>query len=309
MFVTARTQVDWAPVSVGDKASEHPRMAEGKLDEESPGRRDCANALAVSVLSLKGGVGKTSVVLGLTGAARTRGLRTLVVDLDPQANATTVLDPAEVRLTTNDVLTDGRAGVVAEAVSATAWGPTVSVVASEPGLAHRNHPAEGQPQEHRLRVAMKGIKNIDLALVDCPPNMGELSKNALAASDLALIVTEPTMFALTGAQRALAAVDAVRRAFNLRLHPAGIVVNRYRSRSAEHRYRLDELIAVYRDLVLDPVLPERSAIGAAEGSGVPIQTWPSPGAREVARIFSSYLDHLLNAAGAEGPLTRVARRR
>jgi cellulose biosynthesis protein BcsQ len=117
------------------------------------------------------------------------------------------------------------------------------------------------------------------------------------------------MFALTGTQQALAAVDVVRRGFNLRLRPAGIIVNRFRTRSAEHRFRLDELIAAYRDLVLDPVLPERSAIGAAAGSCVPIQAWPSPGAREIARIFSSYLDHLLTAAGSEGPLTRGARRR
>ena len=265
--------------------------------------------LAVSVLSLKGGVGKTSVVLGLAGAARTRRMRILVVDLDPQANATTVLDPDEVRFTTSDVLAHGRAGMMAEAMAPTAWGPTVSVIASEPALEHRNHPADGPGQEQRLRAAMTGLEDVDLVLVDCPPSLGELSKNALVASDLAIVVTEPTMFALTSAQQALAALDVVRRGFNLRLRPAGIVVNRYRPRSAEHRYRQDELIAVYRDLVLYPVLPERSAIGAAEGSCVPIQAWPSRGAREVARIFSSYLDHLLSTANSDGPLTKGARRR
>ena len=270
---------------------------------------DSAGVLTVSVLSLKGGVGKTSVVLGLTGAARARGLSTLVVDLDPQANATTVLDPAEVRFTASDVLADGRAGIMAEAITSTGWGSGVSVVASEPSLEHRNHPTDGSAREHRLRAAMKGIRDVELVLVDCPPSLGELSKNALAASDLALVVTEPSMFALTGSQQALAAVDVVRRGFNLRLRPAGIVVNRYRPRSAEHRFRLDELLAAYRDLVLDPVMPERSAIGAAEGSCVPIQAWPSPGAREIARIFSTYLDHLLTAAGSDGPLTKGASRR
>jgi cellulose biosynthesis protein BcsQ len=270
---------------------------------------DSAGVLAVSVLSLKGGVGKTSVVLGLTGAARARGLPTLVVDLDPQANATTVLDPADVRFTASDVLADARSGIMAEAISPTAWGPGVSVVASEPSLEHRNHPADGSAREHRLRAAMKGIRGVELVLVDCPPSLGELSKNALAASNLALVVTEPTMFALAGAQQALAAIDVVRRGFNLRLRPAGIVVNRFRPRSAEHRYRLDELLAAYRDLVLDPVIPERSAIGAAEGSCVPIQAWPSPGAREVARIFSTYLDHLMAAARSDGPLTKGASRR
>ncbi|MGH8774327.1 MAG: ParA family protein [Jiangellaceae bacterium] len=270
---------------------------------------DFATVLTVSVLSLKGGVGKTSVALGLTGAAAVRGLRTLVVDLDPQGNATTALDPHDARFTASDVLADARAGVVAEALAESAWGPAVSVVASEPALEHRNHPTDGRAGEHRLRSAMIGLAGVDLVVVDCPPSLGELSKNALAASDLALVVTEPTMFALTGAQQALAAVDVVRRGFNLRLRPAGIVVNRFRTRSAEHRFRLDELLAAYRDLVLDPVLPERSAIGAAQGSCLPVQAWPSPGAREVARIFSSYLALLLSAARSEGPLTMGVRRR
>jgi len=270
---------------------------------------DSATVLVVSVLSLKGGVGKTSVVLGLAGAAQRRGLPTLVVDLDPQGNATTVLDPGEVTFTANDVLADGRAGVVADAVTATAWGAGVSVVASEPALEHRNHPRDGRTGEHRLRAAMKGLRKIDLVLVDCPPSLGELTKNALAASDLALVVTEPTMFALTGAQQALAAVDVVRRGFNLRLRPAGIVVNRFRPRSLEHRFRVDELLAAYRDLVLDPVVPERSVIAAAQGRCVPVQAWRSPGAREVSRIYSAYLDHVLASAGSEGPLTKGARRR
>jgi chromosome partitioning protein len=268
---------------------------------------DSATVLAVSVLSLKGGVGKTSVVLGLTGAARAKGLRTLVVDLDPQANATTVLDPQNVRFTASDVLAGGLTGVVSEAIAATAWGPAVSVVPSEPALEHRNHPGDGKSGEHRLRAALNGLAAVDLVLVDCPPSLAQLSKNALAASDLALVVTEPTMFALTGAQQALAAVDLVRRGFNLRLRPAGIVVNRFKARSAEHRYRLDELIAAYRELVLDPVVPERSAIGAAQGSCLPIQAWPSPGAREVARVFSAHLDHLLAAAGSAGPLTTIGK--
>jgi cellulose biosynthesis protein BcsQ len=263
--------------------------------------------LVVSVLSLKGGVGKTSVVLGLAGAAQRRGLPTLVVDLDPQGNATTVLDPGEVTFTANDVLADGRAGVVADAVTATAWGAGVSVVASEPALEHRNHPRDGRTGEHRLRAAMKGLRKIDLVLVDCPPSLGELTKNALAASDLALVVTEPTMFALTGAQQALAAVDVVRRGFNLRLRPAGIVVNRCSSERG--RNRVDELLAAYRDLVLDPVVPERSVIAAAQGRCVPVQAWRSPGAREVSRIYSAYLDHVLASAGSEGPLTKGARRR
>ncbi|MDH4353808.1 MAG: AAA family ATPase, partial [Actinomycetota bacterium] len=91
----------------------------------------------VSVLSLKGGVGKTSVTLGLAGAAHARGLRTLVIDLDPQANASVVLDPQHVEFTANDVLADGRAGVLADAIVSSGWGEGLDLVVSERALEHR----------------------------------------------------------------------------------------------------------------------------------------------------------------------------
>ncbi|NED95622.1 ParA family protein [Phytoactinopolyspora alkaliphila] len=249
----------------------------------------------VSVVSLKGGVGKTSVVLGLAGAALTQGLSTVVVDLDPQGNATTALDPDEIKLTANDLLSDGYRGRLSDALVASGWGDEVRLLASEPALERRNTPADGSGGEHRLRVGLSGLPDSDLVLIDCPPSLAQLSTNALVASDLVLAVTEPTMFAVTGVHQALAAADVVRRGYNMRLRPVGIVVNRYRSRSAEHRYRLDELIAAYRDLVLDPVLPERSAIMQAQGSCVPVQRWPSPGAREAARVFAAYLREILSA--------------
>jgi cellulose biosynthesis protein BcsQ len=193
-----------------------------------------------------------------------------------------------------------------DAVVASRWNPHLAVLASEPALELRNHPADHPDDNHRLRTALSRVQDVDLVLVDCPPSLAGLTRNALAASDLALVVTEPTRFALAGAHQALTAVDAVRQRHNLRLRAAGIVVNRYRKRSAEHRFRLDELIAAYRALVLDPVVPERSAIGQAQGAGVPVQRWPSPGAREVSRIFAAYLDHVLDIADShpDGPFLR-----
>jgi cellulose biosynthesis protein BcsQ len=261
--------------------------------------------LTISVLSLKGGVGKTTVALGLAGAAPARGVRTLLVDLDPQANASVAVDPAEIKFTMNDVLSEAPAVPAADAITPTGWGPELSLLASEPALAVRT--ADGKVGEHRLRTALKGLPRLDLIIIDCPPNLSPLTTNALAASDLALVVTEPTMFSVTGAQQSLAAIDLVRQRFNLRLQPAGLVINRARPRSAEHRFRIDELLSVYRGLVLNPVLPERSAISQAQGSGRAIQSWPTPGAREVSRIFAIYLDRLITSKARAAPLTRGVR--
>ncbi len=119
----------------------------------------------VSVLSLKGGVGKTSVTLGLASAAHARGLRTLVIDLDPQANTTVVLDPPRVLFTSNDVLADGRAGVLAQAIVPSGWGEGLDLVASERALEHRAVP-EGEGHV-RLRV-----EELDLGLVHGMPPAG-----------------------------------------------------------------------------------------------------------------------------------------
>ncbi len=254
----------------------------------------------ISVVSLKGGVGKTSVVLGLAGAAWERGLRTLVVDLDPQGNASTVLDPPEVRFSASDVLSDPGSGLLTHAISRSGWGESVDVVAAD-SLLERHNLFTGRASGLQLRVALNGLSGYDLVLIDAPPSLGGLTRNALAASHYALVVAEPSLFALQGTQSALEAIDIV-QADNLRLQTAGIVVNKLRAQSTEHRFRIEELRAAYGLLVLEPLIPDRTAIQQAEGACVPVQAWRSPGAREVGDAFDDLLDKLLALRVADGPL-------
>lgn len=247
----------------------------------------------VAVLSLKGGVGKSTITLGLAGAAWARGMSVLVVDCDPQANATLSMDPAPFTFTLNDVLADGRPGIAREAIIASGWGPNIHVLPAEEALAHRDV-VNGVASPARLRLSLTGVtEEYDLVLLDCPPALGELTRNGLAAAESALVVTEPGFFALRGAAQALQAIAEARSSINLGLRSAGIVVNRMRSNLTEHRYRLDELRAAYPDLVLAPIVPERSAVQQAQGAGLPVQAWHSPGAREVTEAFDDLLDDLL----------------
>lgn len=248
---------------------------------------------AVAVLSLKGGVGKTSVVLGLAGAAWARGLKVLVVDSDPQANATVCLDPSPYSFTINDVLADGRTGIAAEAITPSGWGPRVHLLPAEEALAHRES-GGGTGSAARLRLSLTGVIDAyDLVLLDCPPSLGELTRNALAAANSALVVTEPGYFALRGAAQALTAITVASTSINLGLRTAGIVVNRMRAQLTEHQLRLAELREAYGDLVLSAVIPERSAVQQAQGAAVPVQAWPSPGARDVVEACDDILDHVL----------------
>lgn len=250
--------------------------------------------LCCAVLALKGGVGKTTTVLGLAGAAWERGLRTLVIDLDPQANATAALEAGNISYTTNDVLADARPGVAADAVVASGWGEHVDLLASERALAHRAVPV-GRNSAQRLRVALQGVtQRYDLVLVDCPPSLGELTRNALAAATHALIVTEPTFFALAGAAQAADAIAVVRGETNLNLRLCGILVNRARPHTSEHALRIAELRAAYGALVLDFVIPDRTCVQQAQGACVPIQTWRSPAARAICEAYDDVLQTLLD---------------
>lgn len=246
-----------------------------------------------AVLSMKGGVGKTTVALGLASAAWNRHWRTLVVDLDPQANASMgvgILDPA---LTVGDALADGRPGVAAEAIVPSTWGRDVDVLPSEPALEHRVSEA-GAGSEQRLRTVLGGVGHrYDLVVIDCPPSLGEMSRNALHAASQALVVTEPGYFALRGAQQALEAIDLVRAEGNPTLQRPSVVLNRVRSTVAEHRARMGELRAAFGHQVSDVEIPERGAIGQAEAAGVPIHAWDSPAGRELSRLFDALLDRVV----------------
>ncbi len=247
----------------------------------------------VAVLSMKGGVGKTTVALGLASAAWNRHWRTLVVDLDPQANASMgvgIVDPA---LTVGDALADGRPGIAAEAIVPSTWGRGTDVLPSEAAVEHRV--AEAAPgSEQRLRTILGGVSHrYDLVVIDCPPSLGEMSRNALHAASRAIVVTEPGYFALRGAQQAVEAIDLVRASSNRALTSPTILLNRVRTTVAEHRHRIAELRDTFDRQVSDIEIPERNAIAQAEGAGMPIHAWDSPAGRELAALFDSLLDRLV----------------
>jgi cellulose biosynthesis protein BcsQ len=225
--------------------------------------------------------------------------RVLVVDLDPQSNATAGLDlPQEPRYSTSDVLYDGRTGVALEAITTTGWGHRVDVIAAERALEHRAVPSGTDPVR-RLQRALRGVASrYDLILLDCPPSLGELTRNALFAATQAVVVTEPTYFAVQGAAQAVEAIDVARREGNERLQVVAIVPNRTRAALAEHRYRLEELRGVFGTKVTQPV-PERTAIQQAQGAGVPIHQWRSSGARSAARTFDDLLGRIAEVSGRD----------
>ncbi|MFE0026121.1 ParA family protein [Amycolatopsis sp. NPDC059021] len=259
----------------------------------------------VAVLSLKGGVGKTTVALGVASAALRRGTRTLVADLDPQGNATTSLDPPFTDATLADVLETPQRAVLERAIAPSVWSDEVDVLVGAEELEQLNEPDADSRRLENLSRALDELHRApiretpyDLVIIDCPPSLGRLTKSALVAADSALIVTEPTMYAVAGAQRALEAIEKIRKENNPDLRPIGVLVNRLRVRSYEHQFRIAELRENFGPLVMPTAITDRLAVQQAQGACSPIHEWHSPGAQEIALTFNMVLAKILRSSRA-----------
>ena len=233
-----------------------------------------------ALLNQKGGVGKTTVTLGLASAAAQAGQRVLVVDLDPQGSSTWVLghDPAADRQSTADVPGPRRTALN---ILMSHWGLEVDVVPSSPSL--HEHEA-GKPK--RLRRALHQVADeYDAVLIDCPPSLGNLTMSGLIAADLALIVVEPAALGLRGIGAVADAIDGVWNSDNSDLELAGVIVNKVPAISGEAERRYGELARIVgRRTVWQPSVPQRVIVNQAIGERRPIHSYGARSA-DVSHAF------------------------
>jgi chromosome partitioning protein len=212
----------------------------------------------ISVLSQKGGTGKTTTVRTLTDVFRRVSLNVLAVDLDPQGNLSDYLDVAPDAAPTISEVLQGSARIE-DAIHD-------GVVPANLTLAEAELVLGGKlGRELTLKRALREVKDAyDVILIDCPPALGLLTVNALVASDYALLSAEAQYFAMQGVEQALQVIELARDNLNPELEWLGVILNIADMRTRHSREAFDSLRTHFGEKLLDTTV--RSSIAYAESA-------------------------------------------
>lgn len=266
-------------------------------------------ARVTAVVNQKGGVGKTTTAVSLAAAVAAAGHRVLLVDCDPQGNATSGLgiDRRELSRCLYDALS-GQCEL-AEVVTATRW-PRLAVAPStlnlaglEVELAGRTGQAAGW-RERRLRQALAGLRDAyELVLLDAPPSLGLLTINTLVGADGVLIPVQTEYYALEGLSQLLNTVRFTQRRLNPELVLDGVALTMHDPRTNLARQVADEVRGFFGARTFDAVIPRNVKLGEAPSFGEPIEAYAPdcPGAVAYRALAAELLQRsgLAAEAGAK----------
>jgi chromosome partitioning protein len=257
-------------------------------------------ARVIAIANQKGGVGKSTTAVNVAGYLAASGWRTLLVDMDPQGNASSGLgftrDPE--RSSIYDVVIEGRAA--AEATSTTSI-KLLDIITSDISLAGAEIELINMPRrESRLLYALDAIlPSYDYILVDCPPSLGLLTLNALVAARYLMVPIQCEFYALEGLGHLSYTLDLVRRQSNPQLELAGIVMTLYDSRTTLCRQVVEEVRKIYPDVIFKTMIPRNVRLSEAPSYGLTISQYDprSKGATAYSALTAELVRRFESGAG------------
>ena len=226
----------------------------------------------VAIVNQKGGVGKTTTAVNLTAALKDLGLKVLLCDFDPQANATSGLgvDKRKIKKSVYDIIVNDVP--VRETIVSTAFG---DVLPSSADLAGAGVELITLPEpNYRLRNALRTVKdNYDLILIDCPPSLELLTVNALAAADSILVPVQCEYFALEGLSDLMSTLRMVKHRIHPTLDIFGVVLTMFDGRTNFSTQVAQEVRKHFPGKVFATVIPRNIRLAEAPSHGLPVTAY------------------------------------
>jgi chromosome partitioning protein len=278
------------PEALEDVPEPRPEAGPGAGPPPQPG---APPARVIAIVNQKGGVGKSTTAVNLGAALAETGKRVLVIDLDPQGNASTGLgiDPGDRQVGTYQVLSHGITATSAVHLTAVEG---VWAIPSTIDLAGAEIELVGQfSREMRLvRAIEEVVPAYDFVLLDCPPSLGLLTINALTAAGELIVPIQCEYYALEGLGQLLRNVRLVQQNLNPSLRLTGIVLTMYDSRTKLSEQVVEEVRRYFGNRVYDTIVPRTVRLSEAPGYGQPITSYDgrSKGAKAYRRLAKEVLE-------------------